>query len=389
MGSSRASAVLGVTVLLGACSSAPAPAPTASGGASATPVPTPSAEATLSAAPEATPFPVRENAEADALFSRPDTCTNREVGYTVTFPDDWYTNTAIGDQAACTWFTPDYFEVGAAGEVPDEIWITIGLVPGIVGYTMLTPTDASEEVEVDGYAGHWAEFRLLEEVTDTESEDVRFHYVVPLDRSGPSLVASTAPDRADDYELAKAVLDRMMASIVLEPVTVEVPTIPDAPTGPPIDGEPVTATDADASFRLTLEAGQDRYRAGQEIEVVATLTYLGPAGMVEARGSSNPGIIGFSIERKAPPVAVHPAYTTDCGSHPMERGVPVAHPFAKSGGFTPDEPLAPFYEAYFADPSLRLPAGTWTITAAGSWSVGDCGVEPHALSAAVTVVVEP
>lgn len=376
-------------LLLGACSATPAPSPSASPDASATPLTRPSAEATPSATPASTPFPVRENAEADALFSRSDTCTNPDVGYTVTFPDDWYTNTAIGDEAACTWFTPDFFEVDATGAMPDEIWITIGLVPGIVGYNMLTPTDATEEVEVDGYAGHWAEFRLLDEVTDTGEGEVRFHYVVPIERHGPSLVASTAPDRADDYELAKAVLDRMMASMKLEPVTVEVPTIPDAPTGPPIDGEPVAATDADASFRLTLEAGQDRYRAGQEIKVVTTLTYLGPADAIEARGSSNPGIIGFSIERKAPPVAVYPAYTTDCGSHPMERGVPVAYPFAKSGGFTPDEPLAPFYEAYFADPSLRLPAGTWTITAAGSWSLGECGGEAHALSASVTVVVEP
>ena len=388
MRSSWARAALGVTLILGACSAPPAQTPTGSPDASPTPT-TPSAEATPSAIPAPTPFPVRENAEADALFRRPDTCTNPEVGYRVTFPDDWYTNTAIGDQAACTWFTPDFFEVDATGATPDEVWITIGLVPGLVGYNMLTPTDASEEVEVDGYAGHWAEFRLLDEVIDTESGEVRFHYVVPLARSGPSLVASTAPGRADDYELAKAVLDRMMASMELEPVTVEVPTIPDEPTGPPIDGEPVTATDADGSFRLTVEAGQDRYRAGQEIEVVATLTYLGPADSIEARGSSNPGIIGFSIERMAPPVAVNPAYTTGCGSHPMERGAPVAYPFAKSGGFTPDEPLAPFYEAYFADSSLRLPAGTWTITAAGSWYVGDCGGELHELGASVTVVVEP
>ncbi len=41
--------------------------------------------------------------------------------------------------------------------------------------------------------------------------------------------------------------------------------------------------DSDASFRLTREAGQERYRAGQEIDVLATLTYLGPADAVVAR----------------------------------------------------------------------------------------------------------
>ena len=157
-----------------------------------------------------------DSAEADALFSRPDTCTNTEIGYTVTFPDDWYRNTAIGDQAACTWFTPHFFEVDVPGEAPEEIWISIGLIPGFVGYNMLTPTEAGDEVEINGYPGHWAEFRTLDDVTDTDSDHLTYHYVIPIDREGPTLVASTDVDRADDYELAKAVLDRLMASMELK-----------------------------------------------------------------------------------------------------------------------------------------------------------------------------
>jgi hypothetical protein len=194
---------------------------------------------------------------------------------------------------------------------------------------------------------------------------------------------------ADDYELAKAVLDRIMASMELGPAVADVPTVPDEPTGPPISGDPVTAEDADASFRLTLEADQDRYRAGQEIDVMATLAYLGPADAIVARGSSNPGLIGFAVESEDPPVRISPAFTTDCGPHKMTRDFVVEYPLAKSGGFSPDEPLAPFYEAYFASPELRLPAGTWTISAGGSWYIGDCGDELHSLSASVTVVVEP
>jgi hypothetical protein len=169
-----------------------------------------------------------------------------------------------------------------------------------------------------------------------------------------------------------------------------VPVIPDEPTGPPIEGEPVTAEDADASFRLTLEVDQDRYRAGQEIDAVATLTYLGPADAVVARGSSSPGLIGFSIRSDDPTIFTGGVFTSDCGTHPMQRDEPVAYRFAKTGSFTPDEPLAPFYEAYFASRELRLPAGTWTIAAAGTWYSGDdCGHVPHDLGASVTVVVEP
>lgn len=392
-GNRRKAAVIAVAILLGACSTEPIS--TRSAGSSATPpataAATPSVEPTASVnpSPPATPFPVRESEEADALFSRPDTCTNPALGYTVTFPDDWYTNTAIGEQAACSWFTPEFFEVDAPGETPEQIWISIGLIEGIFGYNMLTPTESGDEVEIDGYDGHRAEYRRLDDINDTDSDDLTYHYVVPFDTTGPTLIAGTDVDRADDYELAKAVLDRLMASMELDPAVATVRTIPQEPTGPTISGDPVMEEDSDDSFRLTLEVDQDRYRAGQEIAAMATLTYLGPGDTIVARGSSNPGLIGFAVEGDDPRIRITPAFTTDCAPHEMTRGVAVEYPFAKSGGYSPDEPLASFYEAYFDSSDLRLPAGTWTITAGGSWYVGDCGDELHQLSASVTVVIEP
>lgn len=124
--------------------------------------------------------------------------------------------------------------------------------------------------------------------------------------------------------------------------------------------------------------------------MAATMTYLGPAEEIVARGSSNPGLIGFAVESDDPPIRISPAFTTDCGPHEMTRGVVVEYPLAKSGGFSPVEPFAAFYEAYFDSPELRLPAGTWTISAGGGWYTGgDCGDELHSLSASVTVDVEP
>ena len=377
-----------MVLVLGACTTTPSP--TASPRASVTAVA--SAPAVPSASPSAAPTPlsVLESEEADALFRQPDTCRNPEITYSVTFPDDWYTNTAIGDQAACTWFTPDFFEVGASGEMPEEIWIRISLVEGLIGYNMLTQVERSDDVRIDGYAGHRAEFRTLEDINDTVSDRLTYQYVVPFDTSGPTLVASTSVDMAGDYELAKAVLDRIMVSMEIDRLIAVAPRIPHEPTGPLISGDPVRAEDVDGSFRLTLEADQDRYRAGQEIGVMATLTYLGQADGIVALGSSNPGLIGFAVEREDIPVGVSPAFTTDCGPHEMRRGVPVEYPLVKSGGFSPDEPLAPFYEAYFASPELRLPPGTWTISAGGSWYTGgDCGDVLHSLGASVTVVVVP
>ena len=83
---------------------------------------------------------------------------------------------------------------------------------------MLTPTKSGDELEIDGFAGHRTELWLLELATDPRSDDdLAYEYVVPLDDRGPTLIASTSARTADDYELAKAVLDRIMASMELDP----------------------------------------------------------------------------------------------------------------------------------------------------------------------------
>lgn len=164
-------------------------------------VPTSSAEAAEAAAAAAA---------AEVLFMTADECTNSSDGYTVSFPDDWYTNTETGDVAACSWFTPEFFEVTAPGVAPDEIWISIEVFDGVVGY--ITPLTFREEITVDGRAGHIAEL-----YPDPHARpDYRvYQYIVPLGDNGPTLAAATNSD-AEDYALAKAVLDRIMASFAFE-----------------------------------------------------------------------------------------------------------------------------------------------------------------------------
>lgn len=171
-----------------------------------------------------------------------------------------------------------------------------------------------------------------------------------------------------------------------------IPIIPTQPTGPEITtGSPVSAEDSDGSFRLTLDVGQDRYRAGQVIDVAATLSYLGPAPTVVARGPGS-GLVGFGVNSTEPEILIGSASTTDCAPWPFTRDEVVEYPFLKSGGYAEDDPLAPFYRAYFDTPELRLPAGTWTIGAGtGFYSGDDCGeaFPYHGLTVSVTVIVEP
>ena len=164
---------------------------------------------------EGLPFTVIDSAEADALFANPDTCTNPVDRYTVTFPDDWYTNTDVGDTPACSWFTPEFFEVDDPTQAPDEIWIGMGVIDAAIGYTGVTEIDLNDDVLVGGLPAHRVEFNAD---PNANPANRRYHYVIPLaeDPAERTFVATTDTDWADDYHLARAALDRMMASLTFE-----------------------------------------------------------------------------------------------------------------------------------------------------------------------------
>jgi hypothetical protein len=167
-------------------------------------------------------------------------------------------------------------------------------------------------------------------------------------------------------------------------------TIPPEPTGPEVTGSPLRSEDTQGSFVLSVEATQDRYRAGQLIEIVATLSYTGAEAEVVALGSGN-SLVVFALEGGDPPVQIDPAYTTDCFPHRVTPTQPLIFPFGKSGSSSPEDPDYAFRQAYFLDQELRLPAGTWTVRASGGFYVGsDCGEGGlHSLEAEVTFTVLP
>jgi hypothetical protein len=165
--------------------------------------------------------------------------------------------------------------------------------------------------------------------------------------------------------------------------------IPTAPTGPLLDGTALTGTSDDGRFRLTIHADQDRYRAGQELEVAASLAFLGVEPEVTVSGSGT-GLVVFGVERDQPPIRIDPAGTSDCRPSQLRRDAPMEVSFFKTGGYDPSEPLAPFYESYLFPRELRLAAGAWTISAIASFNEGsDCTGRGHDLRASVRVVVEP
>ncbi len=227
----RLIAPIGVMVIISACSSAPevsptaspapsvAPTPTASPTPTAdptpttTPGPTPTAEPTGSAPPTAKPggFGIPSNPTADALFLVRDDCQNPSAGYQLEFPEDWWTNTAIGNVPACSWFSPTFYEVPDPSLVPDEIAIEIFLLQGGRGY--LSEILSSEEIVVGGMPDA---FRLEIDGTADGGSGRSYEYVVqlgPTPEQGPNLIARTDTAMGGTFELNRGVLDRIMATM--------------------------------------------------------------------------------------------------------------------------------------------------------------------------------
>lgn len=191
---------------------------------SASPMPEPTSEPTPSASPPpgyvtvyGLPITVLANAEADVLFAETQRCLSK-AGYAVDYPAGWHTNTPTDETPACTWFAPEPFE-GSVQQVavkahPDGVWLWLEVVDGLAGYVGETPIYMREQVAIQGFEGHRAEFGpSMGGVVGTPSEERGYWYVIALADEGPTFIAQTSTDWTADYPLGKAVLDRIVASI--------------------------------------------------------------------------------------------------------------------------------------------------------------------------------
>jgi hypothetical protein len=149
---------------------------------------------------------------------------------------------------------------------------------------------------------------------------------------------------------------------------------PLAPEASEASGQPVVLEGRDAGFALSLRIGSDAVDAGAPIDVAATLTWEGANRQAAIWGSGG-GPVSFGIEQIDGDIRMDAVMTADCAQHEYTRGVPVAIPFRKSGGFPDDDPNADFYRVFFADPVLRLPAGRWRVRATASGYLVPCEMD--------------
>jgi hypothetical protein len=212
--------LLALLVVLAACTpaaSSPTTRPTASPTAEATQ--SPSAEPTAEASPDSTPaatdwsfgeFNVAAHPEADALFAETFDCQNIDDGYQVDFPAEWNTNAELGNVPPCSYFAAVEYEMDDPNTVPDEVSILIFRIPGGRDYGT-----ADISTREEGFVGVTQPAFRVEGSSEGESF---YEYVIqlgPTPEGGPNLIATTSTARGGDFELNKAVLDRMMATMEL------------------------------------------------------------------------------------------------------------------------------------------------------------------------------
>ena len=160
----------------------------------ALPSPPPSPSATLVPAPDA---------EADALFAEPETCTNTVIGAIISYPSGWYTNEAYREMPACEVFGPEPIDAEDAYEVrsPEQV-------------VMFRQDEWFGGVELPTYERLWVGDRVLwrmqysgNPITDG------WHYLLELegDPYGPFIRTAARADRV-------AIVERMLTLVeVLEP----------------------------------------------------------------------------------------------------------------------------------------------------------------------------
>lgn len=167
------------------------------------------------AQPAAAPPVASGTATSDAgTAGRTSDCTH-PAGFRVTHPADWQVNPGRV-LPVCSWFDEETFAVPEASGIRTAD-ITFSVRPVAELPTRWPDETARAGVDVDGRAA-----LRLEQLTTLgfyPAGTPITAYVVDLETDGSALVASTVGLAGTDYARNVAVLDAMMASLVLDPAS--------------------------------------------------------------------------------------------------------------------------------------------------------------------------
>jgi len=148
---------------------------------------------------------------------------------------------------------------------------------------------------------------------------------------------------------------------------------------------PFSSSHTANDFMLNLFADQRVYRTTDAIQIWATLEYIGEYDEITI-WHSVPSII-FTITD---------GNTFDMGGSVvdvleetvLQKGEVYRFEFQKGGGWSADDPDADFWQSFFAEADLRLPAGEYTIAVIGGFSLTERMIDsPSGLRAELSIRV--
>jgi hypothetical protein len=147
-----------------------------------------------------------------------------------------------------------------------------------------------------------------------------------------------------------------------------------------------SSSSSDGPYTLELTLPHLDWKVDEPILGSATLSFGGAAPTtIYGSGSS---ILNFAYAEVGGTRKVDPVWTADCGPHPLDPATPINEPLSTSGGFSNDDPNAAFLREFLTDPDVRLPSGTWDITAKAYFAdQPSCAGATHSIGATLRITV--
>lgn len=123
----------------------------------------------------------------------------------------------------------------------------------------------------------------------------------------------------------------------------------------------------DEYFDMQLHVAQTTFKAGEPIDISASLTYTGGKKSYTVWGSSSAQVVFTLTDGKN--FGVDGASTSDLVPTEYKHGETVSYPFVKSGGYSSNDPDAAFWKSFYAEKELKLPPGTYLVTVSSNFAL--------------------
>ncbi|MBX3031611.1 MAG: hypothetical protein KF809_15800 [Chloroflexi bacterium] len=140
----------------------------------------------------------------------------------------------------------------------------------------------------------------------------------------------------------------------------------------------------DDTIQLTIETERERFHVDEEIAITTLVRALGD-GPIEM-GVSRSGLVAFAIEQLDGPIRLGARRRASCGRQRLQGGEVMEVPFRVTAADDPDDLAEAEMERILSEPDLRLPMGTYRITAHARYGDPECA-SPRSLKTSIVIAV--